>query len=451
MLIIIITVVILIFLLITNLKNNHYKNLEDNLSNQIKISSELYLKYFSHSTLHENVLNNVDTFWKQTTAQVQILDTNGDVLMDSIGVKSTNMLYKEDIQKALAGESGKWIGYVDYDTEKVMALSYPLRNRSGIVGCLRFITSLKNLDQDIMKTAKFYIVLGLVVVLISSLVSIVLSNTIVSPLQEVTKVAEKMAAGNFYLESIKYADDEVGKLSDTLNYMAKEIVKKDQLKNDFITSVSHELRTPLTSIKGWAITLKNGFEDKEILNDGLNIIEQESERLTCMVEELLDFSKLLSGTIQLNNTPTNPINLVKQIEYEFRPRTKQEKIAFTIKEHEPLSQIMVDKYKLKQVLINVIDNAFKFTHPGGKITLQVLQKEQSISFIIVDNGMGIPSEDLTKVKEKFFKGKTSKSTNGIGLSICDEIVRAMGGKIEIISKVNLGTTVIIDIPFEEVR
>ncbi|MEG2539169.1 MAG: histidine kinase dimerization/phospho-acceptor domain-containing protein, partial [Clostridium sp.] len=132
------------------------------------------------------------------------------------------------------------------------------------------------------------------------LVIYVLTKTITGPLNEVTKVASIMAKGDFKVKSKKYYEDEIGKLSDTLNFLSDEIIKKDDLKNDFISSVSHELRTPLTSIKGWAITLKEFGSDKEMLSDGLDIIEKESDRLSGMVEELLDFSKFVSGKITLN-------------------------------------------------------------------------------------------------------------------------------------------------------
>src|SRR5690606_32008639 len=135
---------------------------------------------------------------------------------------------------------------------------------------------------------------------ISGLVSIFLANSIVKPLKEVTQVAAKMANGQLKVRSNIKLKDEIGKLSDTLNYMAEELIKKEQIKNDFISSISHELRTPLTSIKGWAVTLKSeDIQENEIILDGLNIIEKESDRLTAMVEELLDFSKFVSGRIKL--------------------------------------------------------------------------------------------------------------------------------------------------------
>lgn len=451
MIIIIITVVILETLLFIAVKQIHYKSLEENLYNQIKISTDLYSKYFSNATLQENILNNVDTFWKQTEAQVQILNLKGEVLMDSIGVPTSNLGEMEDVKKSLEGGYGKWIGNVEYDSEKVMAVSYPLKSRQHTVGVLRFVTSLEKVNQDVLSIFKVFAILGLIVIIIAGTVSIFLSNSIVIPLKEVTKTAEKIAEGNFEVQSKKIADDEIGRLSDTLNYMTKEILKKEQLKNSFITSVSHELRTPLTAIKGWAITLKHGYEDKEILLDGLSIIEKESDRLKHMVEELLDFSKLISGNVELSKKSTNIDDLLKELKQEFIPRSIKEDINLIIKNSVHPSSIMIDQNKLKQILINVMDNAFKFSPTDSSILLESKITDKRLKFIIKDNGCGISPEDLPKVKEKFFKGNTSKSTNGIGLSICEELVKLMNGEIEIASQLGTGTSVVINLPLEEVE
>src|SRR5690606_17697140 len=151
------------------------------------------------------------------------------------------------------------------------------------------------------------------VILISGVVSLFLADTIVKPLKEVTDVAQKMANGQLDIRSEKKFDDEIGKLSDTLNYMAEELIKKEQLKNDFISSISHELRTPSTSMNGWAINLKGAeVNDKELLEDGLDIIEKDSDRLSNMVEELLDFSRFVSGRITLEKQEIQLASLIQQ-------------------------------------------------------------------------------------------------------------------------------------------
>ncbi|WP_081562161.1 sensor histidine kinase [Clostridium formicaceticum] len=448
--IIIITVVILEIFLISSIRQYYYKNLDSTLLNQIQISANLYEKYFSDASLQENVLNNVDTFWKQTSAQVEIIDMDGKVLMDSIGIISKTTKEMEDVKRAMEGEVGKWIGSVDYDTEKVMAISYPLHSGGQLVGVLRFIASLREINKDIRKIAYVFIAFGGLVILITGFVSIFLANTITGPLEEVTFVAEKMAMGDYHIENKKKTDDEIGKLSDTLNYMAKEIIKKEQIKNDFISSVSHELRTPLTSIKGWAITLKQDYEDKQILSDGLEIIEKESDRLTLMVEELLDFSKFISGKITLNVKPVHLPEVLEHIKKQLMPRAVREQISFEVTYPDELPLIYFDENRLKQVLINLLDNAFKFTPSNGKISLLTKLEANNIIIIISDTGLGIPPQELPKIKEKFYKGKSSKSQNGIGLSISDEIIKMMGGRLDIESQLDEGTYITITLPIQEV-
>ena len=360
--IIVITVVILEVLIFNIVKQSYYKNLEDSMLSQIKVSSDLYLRYFSDSTLYENVLNNVDTFWKQSTSQVEIIDLSGKVLMDSIGVMPSETLQSDDVRQALKGQTGTWIGKVTYDSENVMAVSYPLSSGDKIVGVLRFITSLREVNKDVSRITYVIFLVGIIVVAVSGFLSIFLANTIVRPLKEVTGVAEKMAKGNLEIRSIKKHDDEIGKLSDTLNHMAKEILLKDKLKNDFIISVSHELRTPLTSIKGWAITLKDGsLEDKLMLLDGLDIIEKESDRLTSMVEELLDFSKFVSGNVIIKKEEVNIGQLMEDIKMQLTPRAIKENIEFSIIYEPNMPVLISDENKLKQVFLNILDNSFKFT------------------------------------------------------------------------------------------
>jgi signal transduction histidine kinase len=289
-----------------------------------------------------------------------------------------------------------------------------------------------------------------VVVFMSVLLSLFMANSIVNPLKEITRVAEKMAAGNFNIKCSRRYDEEIGKLADTMNYMAQEIIKKDQLKNDFISSVSHELRTPLTSIKGWAVTLKEGnAEDRELLADGLEIIEKESDRLTAMVEELLDFSRFVSGKATVKREQVNIPETMNHIKKQLEPRAARENISLEVFYGPEVCDVVSDENRLKQIFINILDNSFRFTQPGGSIEFRAEQRNGSICFQIRDTGCGIPPDELPKVREKFYKGRNSKSRNGIGLSICDEIIRLMNGTFEIRSEVGKGTETWITLPTGE--
>ena len=167
--------------------------------------------------------------------------------------------------------------------------------------------------------------------------------------------------------------------------MTENIQKKEQIKNDFISSISHELRTPLTSIKGWAITLQS--EDNrmnQLMSDGLDIIEKESDRLSGMVEELLDFSRFVSGRITLQKEPLNLVSLAKSLSTQFKIRANNEKIDLIVNYDRDPIMILADKNRIKQVLINFLDNALKFTESGGTVVINILDVGEEVTLEIID-------------------------------------------------------------------
>ena len=182
---------------------------------------------------------------------------------------------------------------------------------------------------------------------------------------------------------------------------------------------------------------------------GLDIIEKESDRLTEMVEELLDFSKLINGVVSLNIKEHDVRDFVEYIENYMRPRADREGKKFIITIDKSVTKGYFDENRIKQVLSNIIDNAFKFTEENGIISLNAEAEEKYLVFIVRDNGSGISSKDLLRVKDKFYKGKNSKSRNGIGLSICDEKITLHRGILEIKSNEGTGTEVTIKIPLNK--
>ena len=451
MLVILITVIFLEFVLINGIRDYYHQNVEDILTNQIDFSTNFYSRYFSSSTLEDIIIDDVDVFWQHTTAQVQILSLEGELLMDSLGVSKNELPVTSDVRDAIEKGKGVWSGMVSYDTYPVMAVSMPLKYQGSSIGIIRFISSLKETNNIIAEITRFLLWMGLIVVLISGIISLFLADSIIKPLKEVTDVAEKLADGQFKVRSEVKINDEIGRLSQALNYMADEILRKEQLKNDFISNVSHELRTPLTSIKGWAITLKSDeVPDKDLLDDGLNIIEKESDRLSLMVEELLDFSRFTSGRISLEKEVFDIKSTLDMIYKQLKPRAKNSNIEFIRIIDDAIETLTGDENRIKQVFINILDNAFKFTDEGGKVEFNALKIENDLLIEITDNGAGIPEAELPYVTEKFYKGKNSNSHSGIGLSISDEIVKLHGGNMTIQSEEGKGTRVIVRLPLEEV-
>ncbi len=446
------TIIIVSAMFLIFISRYYYQNTEEILLSQINISVDFYKRYLSNVSLEDNVYDDVDIFWKQTDAQVQIYDLKGQLIMDSIGLEPKNYGTPMDVKRALEGETSKWVGTAPDYTGKVMAISAPLRNSSNdIVGVIRYISSLRNVDNFILNFFLVFIVIGLTVLAIGIILSYFLANSIVNPITELIKVSEQMAKGNLKVRNKIVTNDEIEKLAGTLNIMAEEIENRETLKNEFISSVSHELRTPLTSIKGWAITLNNDFTDRETLKMGFDIIEKEADRLSNMVEELLDFSKFVSGKIKLKYEEINLKDFVEYIKLYMNPRAERENKSLILSDIEEEFVIVGDKDRLKQVFINILDNAFKFTPENGNITIDFLYGKDGVYIDIIDTGCGISKEELPRVKEKFYKGKNSKSQNGIGLSICDEIMNLHGGTLEINSELGKGTKITIYLPKKVVR
>lgn len=424
-----------------------YNNVESILTNQIRTTSDLYTQYYSNVPLEVNIVDNAEIFWKQTNAEVQIVQFSGEVVLDSKGIIHKDLLQSEDFKTALKNEKGVWIGR-ENSGEHIMAVSYQLKSDSGGVGVLRFLTSLDEIDAIIMNISVIFICIGIFVILIAIVMSILLALSIVRPLKAVMEAAQLMASGNLEVRINKDKNDEIGKLADTLNYMAMEIQNRDKVKNDFISMVSHELRTPLTSIKGWADTIiDDGFKDREILSDGINIIIKECDRLTKMVEELLDFSRFISNKDELQKEETDITIIVDYIRKQMSKRAIKEKINFSVT-CEKLPPIWLDRDKIKQVLINLIGNSLQFTPPEGSVSLTVFVDKDCLVFHVEDSGCGISSDELPFVKEKFFKGKSSKSQTGLGLTICEEIIKMHNGSLTINSQINIGTVVEVRLPYK---
>lgn len=449
LLIILLTVTIFTCILVFLLRQYYYGDVETILSEQAVFAANSYNSYADFGILDKNAKKLLDNILVNTYAQVQIIDNKGKILADSedsLPVGTT--VNYVDVTNALKSKSkAKWIGKIPITQERVFSISQPIIVGKETYGIVRLTSTLAEIDKIILRMALFFVIIGVVVVVLVLFVSFFLSATIIKPVKEITNAAEEIARGRLEVRVPKRYDDEVGKLAVTLNYMAQELSHHQKLKDNFIASISHELRTPLTSIKGWASTLNSSdFSDMNEIREGLTIIENETDRLALLVNELLDFSKLASRSISLNIETFEIEEFLSEIRNQMTPRAQRQRIMLKLDIDENLKLIRADKNRLKQVMINVLDNSLKFTPEGGQIKISGQAKKEEILISIEDTGVGIPEEELGKVKEKFYKGNASLSGNGLGLAICDEIIRLHNGRIEISSILKVGTRVDIFLP-----
>ncbi|MBS6610107.1 MULTISPECIES: cell wall metabolism sensor histidine kinase WalK [Peptoniphilus] len=450
LIVILITISIIDIFLLFVFSYYYYNNISKELISRMELSLEIYRRDYSDKSIEDLIYEDSDIFFSNTNAEVQILDNDGVILLDSIGRVSPNEINTSDILAAEKGEIKTWRGEDSQTGESIMAVTGPIKNNKGEnVGYLRFISSMEKANKAILKTVITLLIFTLFVAFITAMVSLLISKSIVKPILELTEVAKKMLKGNYEEKAKIYRDDEIGELAETLNAMSDEIINKDRIKNDFISSISHELRTPLTSIKGWAVVLKDAKDDeKDLIEDGLNIIENEVDRLAKMVEELLDFSRYISGRITLDKDVFDISQTCIDISKQMKPRAKSNNIEFITEFPEEVVLLYADENRIKQLLINLLDNAIKFTSDKGWVKFQMYCEDQNVIMLVSDNGMGMTKEEIAHVKEKFYKGKHSKSHSGIGLSISDEITKLHNGSLEIFSEEKIGTTVKVSIPIE---
>ncbi|MCT4633053.1 MAG: cell wall metabolism sensor histidine kinase WalK [Firmicutes bacterium] len=447
---IVVFIVVIEMIFVFTFKNYNYDLIQQNLDNRAKITANFYENYLDDDKSNIYVLApkimkdyNYDKY-----AELQILDLNGNIISSSSGFQIEKKLNTDDFIEAREGLITSRVGKSIVNSEKVMVIASPIRINNGqILGVLRYITSLESLDNYINSGILLSVVIFALIIVLLFILSLVFARSILNPIKEINDVSNEMAKGQLNLSIKKQYDDEIGQLAETINYMAREIKKGQDLKNEFISSISHELRTPLTSIKGWGETiLVDDFEDKKVSRKGLEIIIRESTRLSKMVEELLDFSKLESNRLILNKEETDLNHEIIDIINLFKPRALKEKIDLTYGINGERSNLLLDRNRFRQIIINLLDNGVKFTGEDKKIHLDVTYKKGKVIITVSDNGIGIPEDHLDKIKEKFYKFDNKKSGSGIGLAICDEIIKMHGGSMTINSKLNVGTNIIVELP-----
>lgn len=273
------------------------------------------------------------------------------------------------------------------------------------------------------------------------------SRSIMAPISRVNETAQLIAEGLYGVHIDPVYPGEIGELCRTINDMSDAIGRSEKLKNDFISSVSHELRTPLTAIGGWGETLLSGdLQENEETRRGLTIITNEASRLARMVEELLDFSRMESGSLTMQMERIDIIPDIEDVVFMYMDAIHREGITLEFDEADLLPEIIGDRNRLRQVFLNLLDNAVKHAGDGKRVRVEAYAQAQTLVVSVRDWGPGIPSDELPHVKERFYKGSSKARGSGIGLAIADEIMKLHGGRLEINSVVGEGTVATMVLP-----
>ncbi len=447
---ILLLLVLAVALFSVGVQEYYYNAMRSGLESRARIAAETFTGYGvkSYSEYYRLASYSAETFEEKDTIELQFINTNGRVQVSSYGLTAGTLPGTSDVDSAIGGKMASFQGRDPQTGENILAVSYPLFFNSRVVGVLRYVTSLREAQHRVLVESLLASAAALVCMALIAASNAIFINNVVQPVAVVSDAARRISGGSYGIMIENHYRDELGELVDNINDMSLKISQAEKIQQEFISSVSHELRTPLTAISGWAETLSaDPGANIDQTKRGLGIILKESRRLTTMVEELLEFTKMQDGRFTLR---VESVDLASELEdaiYTYFELFRQEGIEVSYKgPDEDVPPIVADSERMKQVFCNVLDNAAKHGGAGKRIDVGAACEDGKFVIRVRDYGPGIPEEELPFVKQKFYKGSSKARGSGIGLAVCDEIVRLHGGTFDIANAEGGGAVVTISLP-----
>lgn len=325
-----------------------------------------------------------------------------------------------------------------------------IRYNGRIIGIILLAQPLNLLNVTMKNLLLLYLILTPVIIIIAIVGGLFLASRSLKPVDWMTKVAYEISMGDLSRRlNIPYTNDEIGRLAHTFDTMIDKIDNSFKIQRRFIADASHELRTPIAIIQSYAESALNSFRSEDEYRNALTIILSEAKHMGKLVSDLLFLARSDSGNEKLHIEELNFGELVEGIVAELNPIAQENNINLKIIKNGNFI-VQGDQTRLTQLLYNIIDNAIKYTLPGGEIRVSVEKEGNFVKTSVSDTGIGIPEEHLPHIFERFYRVDKARSREkggtGLGLSICQWIARAHGGKIDVFSKIGKGSTFIIWLP-----
>lgn len=438
--IMVLLVVVLVAAAALAISSYYYSMMKNGLEAKLRTATDFFENYVAASDeeFYSGVFGYTQSFEEKGRLELEFIGTDGEILSSSFGLAAGTRPRTADVRGALEQlEVSVFRGW-DPDTgEHIMAVAGPIHYADGqVAGALRYVTSLKAADKQILVLVGGAVLLAVIIILMIWFTGMYFIHSIVTPVVEITDTAKRIAAGGYGVQlQKKFAEsnDEIGDLARAINNVSLQISQTEKMQSEFLSSVSHELRTPLTAISGWGETLLTSEKmDPAETRRGIVTMLKETKRLTSLVEELLEFSRIQDGRFKLNVEVCDLRSVFEDTIFMYGNRLRQDGIELDYEDsEEDIPEISCDGERMKQVFLNILDNAAKYGGDGGRILCGIHVAGGEIQVTIRDYGPGIPEDELPLVKKKFYKGSSKARGSGIGLAVCEEIVTMHGGFLDI--------------------
>lgn len=379
--------------------------------------------------------------------RIRVVDARGIVQADSSGAeRGRNLSGDPAITAALRGQEQARV------EDEWIYVAAPLRRGQDIVGAVYVGQPLSDVAAVLADLRLRLLVSAAVALVLSALVGLMLARAIARPVRELTLAAHHLAQGDFYYPVDLNATGELGELARAFRSMSGDLQRTLELRADLVSNVSHELRTPLTAIKGLIETLRDGaVDDLNARDQFLASIEGETDRLIRLVSDLLILSRTDAQALALHREWFDIADLATACTEELRPAAAAQRVAMLV--DGPATQVHADADRIRQVLVNLLDNAIRYSPPGEEVRIRIAPGAGAVTVSVQDRGPGIPAAEQARVFERFYRADKSRTRDarggagaGLGLAIAQALVKAHGGTIALTSSVGQGTTISFTLP-----
>ena len=443
-------VVIIISFFSTSLFYKEFTNqIEDNLINAAVNTNSLMERYYNNEITKSELTAWIDAMGYISNIKIYILNPDATVLqqVSANDVLNVNEQLRNDMKSAMDGTEVIRMTSVSLepDSEEVVYAAMPLKYEDKISGVIMVFTPFTEINKLLKEAILTIITVVVIVILMGTLAILRVSINISDPIKEISEYAKQIGKGHNVPDIELDTGDEIQMLADSFNEMKKEILDTEQMRKEIVANVSHELRTPLTSIIGFIKGILDGVITKDEEEKYLSIAYEEANRLKELTKDIVDVAKLESGNMKLNKETFVLNNLVHDVYIELEDMVKEKNLDFILEEKDKDIEINADKSRIRQVLINILNNSVKFTDKG-EIVLTIEKSNGKAKITVKDTGIGIQKDKISYLFNKFYTANdygNATSGAGLGLNIVKTIIDMHNGSVNIESEVNKGTTVTV--------
>lgn len=420
-----------------------------------KIANTYAVDLYNNEAALDTVKKQLDALDNYLNATFWIINPSGRLIISSKRpVRVDEEIIVESFDPTMTGSSYYMKGdFFGYFKEEYLSVFAPITDNFKVKGYVVIHYPMRNVYSKLEGYLSIDYLLLVILFLLSLIILIFFTEMVYLPIRKITEATEQYAAGNMHYELSIDSDDEIGYLGATVAYMAQEIARTEDDQKKFVANVSHDFRSPLTSIKGYLEAMIDGTIPPDMHEKYLNIVLNETDRLTKLTNGLLTLNNLNTSGMLLDIQEFDINKEIRSVVATFEGVCIKKMIAIELILTGDELYVKADLEKIKQVLYNLLDNAIKFSHSDSVIKIETSEKHNKVFISVKDSGIGIPKEQLGQIFDRFYKsdlsrGKDKKGT-GLGLSIAREIIRAHGENINVISTEGVGSEFIFTLPVVE--